>query len=304
MHKNTWLGKNLISIEDLTKDELMVLIQLASDFKREPNHKHLENKIIASAFFEPSTRTRLSFDAAINRLKGRVIGFSDDTNTSAQKGESLEDTIRMLSAYSDCIVMRHPEVGSAARAVQVSGVPVINAGDGSNEHPTQTLLDCFSMYETQGKIDGLTIGMAGDLLHGRAVHSLAKALCHFNVKLILMAPDDFQMPKDVVAYCQAKGLKVVQSNELSVNGLDILYMTRLQRERFGADLGRTSPFCLSISHLETAKENLKVLHPLPRVDELDVKVDDTPYAYYFEQAENGVYVREALLSLILTEMSF
>lgn len=305
MHKNTWYKKSLVSIDDVSKEELDVLISIASDFKREPNHHHLEGKVIASAFFEPSTRTRLSFDAAIARLSGRVIGFSDTTNTSTKKGESLEDTIRMLSAYADLIVMRHPEAGSAKIAADVAGVPLVNAGDGSNEHPTQTLLDMFSIYETQGKFDGLTIGMAGDLLHGRTVHSLAKALCHYkNVSIKLMAPTALQMPAGIIQQCEAAGINVVVSNVLCAEKLDILYMTRLQRERAGLDLNEASPFALTKGHLRNVKDNLKILHPLPRVDEIEAAVDDTAYAYYFEQAENGVYAREALLSLILSEISF
>lgn len=306
MAKHSLTGRSLISIDDLTKTEIEVILSMAKAFKRQPNRDHLESKIIASCFFEPSTRTRLSFEAAVLRLSGKLIGFTDSANTSTTKGESLEDTVRMMSAYADAIILRHPEENSAKRAALVSSVPVINAGDGSAEHPTQTLLDLFALMETQGKIDGLHIAMAGDLKHGRTVHSLAKALCHYKVRLTFIAPEDLEMPEAIIQQCKAAGLKVKRLNTLqsALSDVDVLYMTRLQRERTNRALSEASPFVLQQDHVATVPQNFKILHPLPRVDEIDAAIDNTPYAHYFKQAEDGVYVRQALLSLILNEMSF
>lgn len=306
MSKRSLTGRHVVSMDDLNKTEIEAILSMARELKRRPNRDHLDGKIVASCFFEPSTRTRLSFETAVLRLSGQLIGFTDSASTSSTKGESLEDTARMMSAYADAIVIRHPEENSAARASAVSDVPVINAGDGSREHPTQTLLDLFALVETQGKIDGLTIAMAGDLKHGRTVHSLAKALCHYKVNLVLIAPEDLEMPEDIIQQCRASGMnvKIQHSLDGNLNDVDVLYMTRLQRERTNTDLAQASPFVLQQDHVGQVPKNFKILHPLPRVDEIDEAIDSTPYAYYFQQAKDGVYIRQALLSLILTEMSF
>lgn len=306
MAKHSLTGRDLISIDDLSKTEIEAVLSMAREFKRRPNRDHLQDKIVASCFFEASTRTRLSFDTAVLRCQGQLIGFSDSKALSTTKGESLEDTVRMLSSYADAVVIRHPEPNSAGRAAAVSDVPVINAGDGSHEHPTQTLLDLFALKETQGKIDGLTIAMAGDLKHGRTVHSLAKALCHYKVNLVLIAPDDLSMPADILTQCEKAGISVRHQDHLGdgLDDIDVLYMTRLQRERANKDLSEASPFVLQRDHVLTVRKNFKVLHPLPRVDEVDEAIDELPIAHYFQQAKDGVYVRQALLSLILTEMSF
>ena len=302
--KNSLRHRSLVSIGELSRDEIEIILALAKSFKRQRNHHHLENKIIATAFFEPSTRTRLSFETAVLRLSGKIIGFSDSKNTSLSKGESLEDTIRMLSSYADAIVIRHPESYSAARAAKVSTVPVINGGDGSGEHPTQTLLDLFSILETQGKIDGLTIAMSGDLKHGRTVHSLAKALKHYKVKLVFISDPLLGMPEEIIKECQDAGLKIEFRDRLDLSGIDVLYMTRYQKERWTHELSKVEPFILKAKELVKVPVHFKVLHPLPRLDELAVDVDATPYAYYFQQAENGLFVRQALLCLMLSDIRF
>ncbi len=303
-NKNSLRDKNLISIGELTRSEIEIVLSLAKSFKRQKNHRYLENKIIAMAFFEPSTRTRLSFETAVLRLAGKVIGFSDTRSTSLAKGESLEDTVRMLSSYADAIVIRHPDSQSAFRASKVSTVPVLNGGDGDGEHPTQTLLDLFSILETQGKIDGLTIGLSGDLKYGRTVHSLAKALKYYKVKLILMSDPLLAMPEKIIQECQESGLKIELREKLDLTEIDVLYMTRYQKERWSHELDGVEPFVLSAADLLKVPAHFKILHPLPRVNELSTDVDLTPYAYYFQQAENGLFVRQALLSLILSDIRF
>jgi len=297
-------NKSLVSIDQLDRASLEVILSLAKSFKQQPNHRVLNNKIIATAFFEPSTRTRLSFETAVLRLSGQIIGFTDSRSTSSAKGESLEDTIRMLAGYADCIVVRHPEENSALRASKVSKVPIINAGDGSGEHPTQTLLDLFSILETQGRIDHLVIALTGDLKHGRTVHSLAKALRHYKIKLILMAHPGLEMPESIIQTCRSAGLDIEIRSQWDLSGgIDILYMTRYQKERWSGSLLDIAPFILTRTDFEkfNTKKTLKVMHPLPRVGEIDLSVDDAPQAYYFQQAENGLFVRQALLSLMLSD---
>lgn len=263
---------------------------------------------MASCFFEASTRTRLSFETAIQRLGGSVIGFDTAGNTSlAQKGETLADSVQIITSYADAYVMRHPQEGAARLASEFSnGTPVINAGDGANQHPTQTLLDLYTIYETQGRLDNLNVAFVGDLKYGRTVHSLTQALAKFEgIKFFFIAPEVLAMPDYICEELDELGIEyqLVESMDDAIPELDILYMTRVQKERFDESeyAHIKSAYILSAENLQPARENLKVLHPLPRVDEIDTDVDATPHAYYFQQAENGVYARQALLALVLNE---
>ncbi len=301
--------KHIISIPELSRSELEDIVQMAAELKQTPQPDALKNKVIASCFFEASTRTRLSFETAIQRLGGSVIGFDDAGNTSlANKGETLSDSVQVITNYVDALVMRHPKEGAARLASEFShGIPVINAGDGANQHPTQTLLDLFSIYETQGRLDNLTIAFVGDLKYGRTVHSLTQALAKFEgIQFVFIAPPSLAMPDYLLEELDALNLpyKITQNLEGVIPELDILYMTRVQKERFDPSeyAHMKADFILSAKMLENAKYNLKVLHPLPRVDEIATDVDDTPYAYYFQQAGNGLYARQALLRLVLTEV--
>ena len=298
------MSKNLISIQDFSKDEILHILEVAKEFKANREQNFLAGKVIACLFFEPSTRTRLSFEAAVNRLGARVIGFPDSRNTSVTKGETLEDTIRIVSGYVDMIVMRHPSEGAAAIAAGISPVPVVNAGDGSNQHPTQTLLDMFSIQETQGTLDGLTINMVGDLKYGRTVHSLSEAMSDFDTDFIFTAPEELCMPHKYLDFLDSKHRKYTLTDSLEeyLNACDILYMTRVQQERFPCkeDYDRVkNVYELTASMLSGVKKNMKILHPLPRITEIATDVDDTPYAYYFQQARNGMYVRMAVISYLL-----
>ena len=288
---NLLYRKNLISIADLNVNELQLLLDTALQLKQQPRDDLLAGKLIASCFFEPSTRTRLSFETAVQRLGGKVIGFSDGANTSAKKGETLADTARIISSYADAIIQRHPKDGAARVLAEFSRVPVINAGDGTNQHPSQTLLDLVTIYETQGSLKNLKIAMCGDLKYGRTVHSLS--------------PPSLAMPDYITQELDAHGTKwqILANLEDAIEWADILYMTRVQRERFDAEefAKIQGKFNLHANMLTNAKANLRVLHPLPRVDEIAPDVDNTPYAYYFEQATNGVYARMAMLALLLNE---
>ncbi len=298
------MPKSLISIGDFSKDEILHILDVAKEFEKNREQNFLAGKVIACLFFEPSTRTRLSFEAAVNRLGARVIGFPDSRNTSVSKGETLEDTIKIVSNYVDMIVMRHPMEGAAEIAAKVSPVPVVNAGDGSNQHPTQTLLDMYSIMQTQGRLDGLTINMVGDLKYGRTVHSLSEAMSDFSPKYVFTAPDDLKMPSKYLKYLGSKHIpyEVTASLEEHLNDCDILYMTRVQQERFPSkeDYDKVKDvYELHASMLSGVKPNMKILHPLPRITEIATDVDDTPYAYYFQQARNGMYVRMAVISYLL-----
>ncbi len=296
------IPKHLISITDLSRTQIESLLATATDFKQNPNHSILKNKIIASCFFEPSTRTRLSFETAILRLGAQVIGFSDSNSTSTKKGETLEDTIRMVCGYTDAIVIRHPEAGAAAIAASVSNKPIINAGDGDNQHPTQTLLDLLSMQETQGTLDNLKVALVGDLKYGRTIHSLVQAGALFNMEFYLVSPTVLSLPGKLIEWLEALHIKLHHGETLAavMPKVDIVYMTRLQKERLTKNESIDfSAFTLHAAMLTQAKKNLKILHPLPRVDELNTDVDTTPYAYYFQQAANGVAVRQALLAYLL-----
>lgn len=298
------MPKSLISIGDFSKDEILHILDVAKEFEKNREQNFLAGKVIACLFFEPSTRTRLSFEAAVNRLGARVIGFPDSRNTSVSKGETLEDTIKIVSNYVDMIVMRHPMEGAAEIAAKVSPVPVVNAGDGSNQHPTQTLLDMYSIMQTQGRLDGLTINMVGDLKYGRTVHSLSEAMSDFSPKFVFTAPDDLKMPSKYLKYLDSKHIPYEETSSLEehLDDCDILYMTRVQQERFPSkeDYDKVKDvYELHASMLSGVKPNMKILHPLPRITEIATDVDDTPYAYYFQQARNGMYVRMAVISYLL-----
>lgn len=292
---------NIVSINDLSKQEILDLLHTAAIFEANPNRKILDGKIIATLFFEPSTRTRLSFETAVNRLGGRIIGFSDPAATSTSKGETLKDTIKMVSNYVDLIIMRHYLEGAAQRAVEVTDTPVINAGDGAHQHPSQTMLDLYSIYKTQGRLDDITITMVGDLKYGRTVHSLLQALSHFRVKFNFIACPELQMPDEFIAFCNENNIPYTLTEDFNtdiINNTDILYMTRVQRERFD-DLEQYNRvkdiYTLTADMLSSCRPNLRVLHPLPRVGEISQDVDDTPQAYYFQQAKNGLYARQAMI---------
>lgn len=297
-------NRSLVSIDDLSKEEIFKVLDLAEGFEKNPNQRILDGKVVATLFYEPSTRTRLSFESAVNRLGGRVIGFSEASSTSVSKGESLKDTIMTVANYSDLIVMRHPIEGSARYASEVSNVPIINAGDGANQHPTQTLLDLYSIRKTQGKLDNLKIVMVGDLKYGRTVHSLLMAMSQFNASFTFISPKELQMPAEYKMYLDKVGLKYKETTDLADNikDADIIYMTRVQRERFSDPLEYEkvkNVYVLRNSMLEGTKPNMRVLHPLPRVNEIHTDVDDNPQAYYFPQALNGVFTRMAIMALIL-----
>lgn len=279
-------------------------MELAAHFEANPNQDLLKGKVVACLFFEPSTRTRLSFETAINRLGGRVVGFSDSSTSSATKGETLKDTIKMVSNYADLIVMRHPLEGAARYASEQSSVPIINAGDGANQHPTQTLLDLYSIQKTQGRLTDLNIFMVGDLKYGRTVHSLLMAMMHFNPVFNLISPDELKMPTEYKMMLYNSGIPYHEHHEITdaLNEADILYMTRVQKERFSDPIEYEkvkNVHILRNSMLDRSKPNLRVLHPLPRVNEIDVDVDENPKAYYFEQAKNGMYTRMAIIASIL-----
>ena len=300
--------RHLIDTTDLSLDEIDDIISLATDIISNPKkYAHIcDGKKLATLFFEPSTRTRLSFEAAMYELGGNVIGFSEASSTSASKGETVEDTVRIVSNYADIIAMRHPLEGAPRVAVTKTLVPIINAGDGGHAHPTQTLTDLLTVYREKGRLDNLTIGLCGDLKFGRTVHSLIKAMCRYkNIKFVLIAPNELQVPdyiiKDVLEPSGAKYV-LVESMDAVMPDLDILYMTRIQRERFFSAeeyLKYENAFILDLDKLQNAKNDLTIMHPLPRVNEIATEVDDDPRAKYFEQALNGKYVRMALIMTLL-----
>jgi aspartate carbamoyltransferase catalytic subunit len=297
--------KDLISITDYSKEDYLRILELAGDFEKNPNQRLLEGKVAASLFFEPSTRTRLSFETAINRLGGRIIGFSDAGSSSVSKGETLHDTIRMVSNYVDLIVMRHPLEGSARYAAEVADVPVINAGDGANQHPTQTLLDMYSILKTQGTLDNINIFMIGDLKYGRTVHSLLMALSEFENPIFnFIAPEELAMPEEYKLFLKEKGIRYFEHTEINdnINHADIIYMTRVQKERFMDPIEYEkvkNVYILRNNMLDNTKPNVRILHPLPRINEINTDVDANKKAYYFDQARNGVFVRQAIIAHIL-----
>lgn len=301
---STMSSKSLVSISDYSKEEILAILDSAADFEANPNRKTLDGKVIATLFFEPSTRTRLSFETAVIRLGGRIIGFSDANTSSSSKGETLNDTIHMVSSYADAIVMRHPLEGAARYASEISPVPVINAGDGANQHPSQTLLDLYSILKTQGTLESLNICLVGDLKYGRTVHSLIIAMSHFKPTFKFIAPEELKMPEEYKLFCRKNNINFTESTELTDNfeDADILYMTRVQKERF-QDLMEyeqvKNVYTLRNDMLENTKPNLRILHPLPRVTEINPDVDRNKKAYYFQQAQNGLYVRQAIVSKVL-----
>ncbi len=302
---NPLYGRDIVSISDLSKSDLEFIIERAAALKASGPKPLLQDRLIASCFFEASTRTRLSFETAVQRLGGTLIGFSDSGHTSAKKGETLSDSIRMIASYADAIIMRHPQEGAARLAAEVAGIPVINGGDGANQHPTQTLLDLFSIAECQGRLEGLSVALVGDLKYGRTVHSLAQALGHFNPRFYFVAPEALAMPGYIEDSLKESGIRFeyVEQLEDVIPMVDVLYMTRVQKERFDPTeyMHIASQFILRADMLRQARPHMRVMHPLPRVDEIHPAVDRTPHAYYFQQAENGVYARQALLSLVMNE---
>lgn len=300
------MGKhNFVTIADLSREKILYLIKSAQEFEAHPNREILKGKVVATLFFEPSTRTRLSFETAANRLGARVIGFTDAKVTSATKGETLKDTILMVSNYADVIVMRHYIEGAAQYASEVAPVPIINAGDGAHQHPSQCMLDLYSIYKTQGTLSNLNICLVGDLKYGRTVHSLIMAMRHFNPTFHFIAPKELAMPDEYKLYCRDNGIKYIEHTEFTeetINQADILYMTRVQKERF-SDLMEyekvKNVYILKNDMLTNARDNMRILHPLPRVNEIEYYVDENPHAYYIQQAQNGLYAREAIICDVL-----
>ncbi|MGM0607831.1 MAG: aspartate carbamoyltransferase [Candidatus Muiribacteriota bacterium] len=299
-------SKDVISINDISREEIDFILKKAEKVENMDESQKLnllKGKVIASLFFEPSTRTKDSFISACLKIGGQIVGFSDTSATSLKKGESLYDTVKMYESYTDVIVMRHKVEGAARYAAESVSIPVINGGDGANQHPTQTLLDLYSIKKTQKKIDNLHVAMAGDLKYGRTVHSLAAALSKYNCKLHFISPESLLMPDYIKHELDNKNIEWTEHKEIGeiINTTDILYMTRIQAERFPDKTEYEKVkgvYVLDNSLLKNVKENLKIMHPLPRVDEIDKEVDSTPYAYYFQQAANGIPVRQALLSLL------
>ncbi|MCL2243115.1 MAG: aspartate carbamoyltransferase [Treponema sp.] len=300
-------GLSLIEPEDITIEDMENLFLLAE--KIEKDEKYLRDscwgKLMATLFFEPSTRTRLSFEAAMLRLGGNCLGFADPLSSSASKGESLADTIRMAASYADIIVMRNPKEGAALLASRYSSVPVINAGDGGHHHPTQTLTDLLTIKRLSGRINNLTVGFCGDLKFGRTVHSLAKALARYkNINMIFISPDELILPEYIKNNLKKQNVQFSERRNFdeAIPELDVLYMTRVQRERFFNEedyIRLKDTYVLNMERIKTGKDSLIVLHPLPRVNEISVDVDADPRAAYFKQAKYGMYVRMALLSSIL-----
>ena len=296
---------NFVTIADLSRDDIMYLLQMAQEFEKHPNRELLKGKVVATLFYEPSTRTRLSFETAANRLGARVIGFSDAKASSVAKGETLKDTILMVSNYADIIAMRHYIEGAAQYASEVAPVPIVNAGDGAHMHPSQCLLDLYSIFKTQGTLDNLNIYLVGDLKYGRTVHSLIMAMRHFNPTFHFIAPPELAMPEEYKIYCCKHNIKFEEHTEFTddvISQADILYMTRVQKERF-SDLMEyervKDVYILRNAMLHNVRPNMRIMHPLPRVNEIAYDVDNNPHAYYIQQARNGLYAREAIYAYCL-----
>lgn len=296
-------GRDVISIRDFSKSEILQIISLAKELEKKPSPELMKGKVMASLFFEPSTRTRLSFSSAMERLGGKVLGFETKEFTSVSKGETLWDTIKMVSQYADVIVMRHSIEGAARLASEASSIPIINAGDGANQHPTQTILDMYTIEKELGKLEGLKIGFVGDLKYGRTVHSLCMAMSHFKPKMYFIAPEALKMPKPYLDDLSEKGIEYVEEADLMkfCGELDIMYMTRIQKERFPDPVEYNKlkgVYRIDKSITQKMKKGARILHPLPRIDEISIDVDDTENAAYFRQAANGVPVRQAILALV------
>lgn len=293
---------NFVDIKSFDKQQLLYLIEMAREFERFPNRELLKGRVIATLFYEPSTRTRLSFETAANRLGARIIGFTDAKVSSVSKGETLKDTILMVSNYADIIVMRHHIEGAAQYAAEVAPVPIVNAGDGAHQHPSQCLLDLYSIAQTQGTLENLVICLVGDLKYGRTVHSLLMAMRHFNPTFHFIAPKELAMPEEYKIFCSQNGIRFEEHHDFTpeiISQADILYMTRVQRERF-SDLMEyeqvKNVYILRNDMLTDARENMKILHPLPRVNEIAYDVDENPHAYYIQQAKNGLFARQAIFA--------
>ena len=298
-------SKSLVSIDQCSKEDILRILENAARFEQNPNRTLLDGKVAATLFFEPSTRTRLSFETAVNRLGGRVVGFQDPSTTSSSKGETMKDTILMVSNYADLIIMRHHLEGAARYASEITDIPIINAGDGANQHPSQTLLDLYSIQKTQGKLTDLTITIVGDLKFGRTVHSLIVGMSHFNPTFHFVAPDELRMPDEQKNFCDEQQISYTEHTAFTediINQSDILYMTRVQKERF-TDLEEyervKNIYILRKSMLEGSRDNLRILHPLPRVNEISYDVDDSPKAYFIQQARNGLFARQAIICEVL-----
>jgi aspartate carbamoyltransferase catalytic subunit len=306
MMNNPLFKKDLISISDLSRSDIEFILKLAAQFQNQPQANLLQGKLLANCFFEPSTRTRLSFEAAMLKLGGQTMGFVDSAHTSSgSKGESLSDSIKVISSYSDILVIRHPNAGAARLASEIADIPVINAGDGGNQHPSQTLLDLYSIQQTQGKLDELSIAMVGDLKYGRTVHSLAEAFALFNARLYFVAPEGLNMPSSICDFLRKKGIRFSFHQDIHevISKVDVLYMTRLQKERFNSLELQSfkEQWILTPELIKQGKDNLKILHPLPRNEEISRPVDDLPQAYYFQQAANGIPMRQAIMAALLCE---
>lgn len=301
--KSHFKGKSVVSICDLSRDEILFILNYAKNFE-EYRGNLFEGKVLATIFYEPSTRTRLSFESSMLSLGGRVLGFSSSSVSSVSKGETLWDTIKTVEGYVDIIVIRHPLEGSARLAAEAANIPVINGGDGANQHPTQTLLDLYTIMKGRGSLDNFKIGFVGDLKYGRTVHSLVQALLNFNCDFYFVSPESLSLPVGLKGEIEENGRTFVETeNLLDVLGdVDILYVTRIQRERFPDPMEYEkvkNVYIITPEILRGVKENLKILHPMPRVNEISKEVDKLPYAYYFNQSKNGVIVRKALISLLL-----
>ena len=293
---------NFVDIKSFDKQQLLYLIEMAREFERFPNRELLKGRVIATLFYEPSTRTRLSFETAANRLGARIIGFTDAKVSSVSKGETLKDTILMVSNYADIIVMRHYIEGAAQYAAEVAPVPIVNAGDGAHQHPSQCLLDLYSIAQTQGTLENLDICLVGDLKYGRTVHSLLMAMRHFNPTFHFIAPKELAMPEEYKIFCSQNGIRFEEHHDFTpeiISQADILYMTRVQRERF-SDLMEyeqvKNVYILRNDMLTDARENMKILHPLPRVNEIAYDVDENQHAYYIQHDKNGLFARQAIFA--------
>jgi len=301
-------NRDIISISDFTKEELLHILKVVASFERKPDFNILKGKILASLFFEPSTRTRLSFNSAMEKSGGKVIGFSSASSSSVEKGESLWDTIKMIEQYADAIVIRHPLEGSARLAAEAAKIPVVNGGDGANQHPTQTLLDLYTIQKTKERLENLHIGFVGDLKYGRTVHSLVIALAHFNPTFYFIAPDELQMPESYLDFLFQKKVKYLKTSDVKrfSKELDVLYVTRIQKERFPDPIEYEKfkgIYRIDNEFLHYVKKDLKIMHPLPRIDEISKCIDKTEHAAYFQQAANGIPVRQVLLALIMGKLN-
>lgn len=301
---SSFKGRNMISLRDMTIDDLWIIVARAGEVKAGKHCNCLKNKTIASLFFEPSTRTRLSFESAVMKSGGSVFGFADPGSSSQKKGESFSDSIRTVSGYCDAMIIRHPVEGAARLASEVASVPVINAGDGANQHPTQTFLDLFTIHEEFGRLNNLKIGIMGDLKYGRTVHSLTHAMSMFGAEMVFISPPSLKMPSTILSDLSERGVSFRTANtpeDAADMNLDVLYVTRIQKERFGDPQEYKNVahgYRIDRNTIDVLGKQVRIMHPLPRVDEIAEEVDATPNAIYFTQAHNGVPTRQALLGLV------